>query len=481
VKALSGTRDEKTQQTAQLEKTLAESQKQKADYQKQIAGLTSDQSAKAKALTELQQQLAERDKTLQALTAQVKALSGTRDEKTQQTAQLQAALEASQKKLAVLTDEQTIKTKALADLQLQLAERDKALQASNTQLKNALGAQDENAQRAGQLQKLLVASQEQAKAYQQQIAALSATSLTDKKTVDETQKFLSESRNKAATLEKKLNELTAAQREKDKTLSTLQQTLAGSQKDSEAIKAKWLEVSKQFEAQSKQLAELQKAKPAVAAKAGPVSKDEIRDYALGVYWAHEILNMIKSKEGYGYHIVQQQVLNGVNDEIANQLKISKDKLVSALKELDEASFNKETSLSKAALSEGSKYIAQFSKKAGVKRASLGYYYLVVDKGTGKIKSNDTVAVTMRESLPNGKVINDMSKKGSVLALPLNQFPPLFKSAISQLNNHGELRIVVPPELAYGEKGNMPDIPPNSTMIYDIKVVEVSPGTTKPAG
>ncbi|MBB3324128.1 FKBP-type peptidyl-prolyl cis-trans isomerase [Atlantibacter sp. RC6] len=117
----------------------------------------------------------------------------------------------------------------------------------------------------------------------------------------------------------------------------------------------------------------------------------------------------------------------------------------------------------------------------MKRASLGYYYLIVDKGTGKIKNNDTVAVTMRESLPNGKVINDMSKKGSVLALPLNQFPPLFKSAISQVNNHGELRIVVPPELAYGEKGSMPDIPPNSTMIYDIKVVDVSPGAKKPAG
>ncbi|MDA3135547.1 hypothetical protein, partial [Atlantibacter subterraneus] len=51
---LSGAQDQKVQQ---MQKALQESQKHMADDQKQIAGLVSDQAAKAKALADLQQQL----------------------------------------------------------------------------------------------------------------------------------------------------------------------------------------------------------------------------------------------------------------------------------------------------------------------------------------------------------------------------------------------------------------------------------------
>ncbi|MBE4916870.1 FKBP-type peptidyl-prolyl cis-trans isomerase, partial [Enterobacter cloacae complex sp. P4RS] len=60
--------------------------------------------------------------------------------------------------------------------------------------------------------------------------------------------------------------------------------------------------------------------------------------------------------------------------------------------------------------------------------------------------------------------------------PWGKYPPLFKSALSHVNNHGEIRIVVPPALAYGERGRLPDILPNSTMIYDIKVIDVRAAT-----
>lgn len=51
--------------------------------------------------------------------------------------------------------------------------------------------------------------------------------------------------------------------------------------------------------------------------------------------------------------------------------------------------------------------------------------------------------------------------------------------LSVLNNHGEVRIVVPPQLAYGEEGRLPDIPPDSTMVYDIKIVDVTAGIVQP--
>ncbi|MNF15415.1 putative FKBP-type peptidyl-prolyl cis-trans isomerase [compost metagenome] len=44
----------------------------------------------------------------------------------------------------------------------------------------------------------------------------------------------------------------------------------------------------------------------------------------------------------------------------------------------------------------------------------------------------------------------------------------------KINKQGRLQMVVPPELAYGEEGSTPDIPPNATMVYDIQVMDVNP-------
>ncbi|MDW2741820.1 FKBP-type peptidyl-prolyl cis-trans isomerase [Atlantibacter subterraneus] len=454
-----------------------EALKQAEAWKTQLAEMKKNQSAQAAQLAQTQQQLMLSEKVAQGLKDQLAMLSVAKGDNTQQISQLQIALQESQKhmaddqkQIAGLVSDQAAKAKALADLQQQLALSQKQSQEAKAQIATLSDAQDQKVQ---QMQKALQESQKQAADDQKQIAGLTSEQALSKKAAMETQKVLTESQSKIKALEKQLVDSALAQSVKDKSLQEAQQKLADNQKQSEALTAKWQEASKQLEAQTKQLADLQKAQPEVAKTGKPQTKNEIRDYALGAFWAQEIIGMMKNKEGDGYRIAKQQVLNGMTDELNNQLKLSKEDLVSVLKELDQSSQAKEKSLATEAMSQGNEYLTQFSKKAGVKRASLGYYYLIADKGVGKIASSDTVAVTMRESLTNGKVISDMTKKGTVLALPLSQFPPLFKSAISQVNNRGELRIVVPPELAYGEKGSLPEIPPNSTMIYDIKIIDVT--------
>ncbi|WP_338510734.1 FKBP-type peptidyl-prolyl cis-trans isomerase [Erwinia aphidicola] len=84
-------------------------------------------------------------------------------------------------------------------------------------------------------------------------------------------------------------------------------------------------------------------------------------------------------------------------------------------------------------------------------------------------------MAVRESLTDGKVIKDMIKSGSSLSQPLFAYPALFREALKKLKNHGSMTLVVPPALAYGDKGMGPDIPPGATLVYTLRVTDVIPG------
>ena len=83
-----------------------------------------------------------------------------------------------------------------------------------------------------------------------------------------------------------------------------------------------------------------------------------------------------------------------------------------------------------------------------------------------------VEVSVIEKLIDGTIIEDMDLSGKTLALSLSDYPPVFKSAIKKIKNHGTITIVVPSSLAYGDEGNLPKIPPGATVIYTIRIESV---------
>lgn len=215
--------------------------------------------------------------------------------------------------------------------------------------------------------------------------------------------------------------------------------------------------------------QLAKASPLSSPK--PVTQSEMRDYALGVYWAQEIENIIHQKSQDGDDIDPIRVLSGVADMIHNSVKVPQETLREILAELYGNNGN-DREKENGKVSDTTLNRRLFDGKANIQHSKFGYDYQIKKKGNGKINEDDEVAIVIRESLANGKVINDMIKKGTVISQRLNKLPPLFSTAIALLGNHGELRMVVPPQLAYGEKGHAPEIPPDSTMVYDIIVANV---------
>ncbi|KAK5124495.1 hypothetical protein LTR85_001712 [Meristemomyces frigidus] len=99
-------------------------------------------------------------------------------------------------------------------------------------------------------------------------------------------------------------------------------------------------------------------------------------------------------------------------------------------------------------------------------------------GTGPAaKSGDRVGMRYIGKLQKDNKVFDSNKKGKPFTFKLGagQVIKGWDIGVAGMSVGGERRITIPANLAYGSKGAGPDIPPNATLIFDIKCLEVGKG------
>lgn len=136
-------------------------------------------------------------------------------------------------------------------------------------------------------------------------------------------------------------------------------------------------------------------------------------------------------------------------------------------------------IAKKAQEEGDKYRADYAKGKDVKTTKSGLLYKVENAGKGEaIKASDTVKVHYTGKLPNGKVFDSSVERGQPVEFQLNQVIPGWTEGLQLVKKGGKIQLVIPPELGYGKQGAGASIPPNSTLIFDVEVLDVNPKAAK---
>ncbi|BEL99722.1 MULTISPECIES: FKBP-type peptidyl-prolyl cis-trans isomerase N-terminal domain-containing protein [Serratia] len=434
--ALAQQKAEAAKATGELQQQLAQLQKERDDQRQQVeqqekslkTALAQQKAEAAKAAGELQQQLAQLQKER----------DGQRQQAEQQEKNLKIAL-AQQKAEAA---------KAAGELQQQLAqlqkERDGQRQQAEQQeksLKTALAQQKAEATKAtGELQQQLAQLQEknktqteQAKALEQRLAVVTAESAQ-----------AAQQRDKATLqADKTATELAAAQQAQQ----ALQDELSGLRS-----RAKWLPDAQALK-----------------------KKPEQQSYAAGVALGRDIQTMLAERKNWGINPDKTLLLAGVIDTFNGHYQLSDAQLTRALSESEKAVNDARNQAAKVQTSKGEAFVTEFKKKKGTQKSPAGFWYRIDYVGDEAIKENARVDIVVKESLTDGSVIQDMDRSGKVMSQPLSAYPPLFREAIGHLKNHGSLTMVVPPALAYGETGYASQIPPNATMVYELRIVNVDNG------
>jgi FKBP-type peptidyl-prolyl cis-trans isomerase FkpA len=123
--------------------------------------------------------------------------------------------------------------------------------------------------------------------------------------------------------------------------------------------------------------------------------------------------------------------------------------------------------------DGAAFLTKAAAEAGATKTASGIVIKTITPGTGATPAaTDEVKVHYEGTLVNGKVFDSSIKRGEPATFALNGVIPCWTEAVQTMKVGGKARIVCPSELAYGERGSPPQIRPNSTLIFQVELLDI---------
>jgi len=124
---------------------------------------------------------------------------------------------------------------------------------------------------------------------------------------------------------------------------------------------------------------------------------------------------------------------------------------------------------------GAAFLADNAKKSGVITTKSGLQYQVLKEGNGqKPKATSRVKVNYEGRLLDGTVFDSSIARNHPVEFQLSQVITGWTEGLQTMKEGGKTRFFIPANLAYGEVGAGDTIGPNSTLIFDIELLQVLP-------
>jgi peptidylprolyl isomerase len=109
----------------------------------------------------------------------------------------------------------------------------------------------------------------------------------------------------------------------------------------------------------------------------------------------------------------------------------------------------------------------------------GLEYIEIEKASGPIPQvGEIVSVHYRGMLEDGTEFDSSYSRGEPFSFALGKGMVIagWDEGIALMNVGSKAKLIIPPELGYGERGAGGVIPPNATLTFEVELVSIQPGS-----
>ena len=133
----------------------------------------------------------------------------------------------------------------------------------------------------------------------------------------------------------------------------------------------------------------------------------------------------------------------------------------------------EAKMSAVAIEQGKAFLEENKKRPGIVTLPSGLQYEVINEGTGKKpKATDQVRCHYEGTLVDGTLFDSSIQRGEPAVFGVNQVIPGWVEALQLMSEGAKWKLYIPSDLGYGARGAGEMIPPHSTLVFEVELLEV---------
>jgi FKBP-type peptidyl-prolyl cis-trans isomerase FklB len=137
-------------------------------------------------------------------------------------------------------------------------------------------------------------------------------------------------------------------------------------------------------------------------------------------------------------------------------------------------FNMKNEKASANLKAGQDFLEANKQKPGIVALPSGLQYEVITEGNGiKPLARNKVTCHYHGTLIDGTVFDSSVKRGQPATFPLNMVIKGWTEGLQLMPVGSKWRFFIPPQLAYGDRQTGAHIGPNSTLVFEVELLDVS--------
>ena len=194
-------------------------------------------------------------------------------------------------------------------------------------------------------------------------------------------------------------------------------------------------------------------------------------YAVGIQVGMQVVQQLQQ---LGTQLLGEAVAAGITDILLRRgLRMTEEDMQSVFAAVQDDTEKRRMELKENSKQMGTDFREEFAKQDNAQSTDSGLLYLVLEKGDGaKPTLDSSVTVDYRGSLVDGSEFDSSYSRNEPTTFGLASIIPGWQEALQLMSVGSKWQLVIPPELAYGDRGAPPAIPPSATLVFEIELLSI---------